>query len=73
MKAPTLLNALQIAWVQLLQDELITPINIEAAPLQLVAAVLEAASKGEEDERSLARAALFQWRLQYEAPSPRLH
>ena len=63
MTVPVLLNALQIAWVSLLRDESITDCNISTAPLTLVAAVLEAATKGEQDEHLLAQAALVRWHL----------
>ena len=44
MTVPVLLNALQIPWVSLF-EKLITDCNISTAPLTLVAAVLEAATK----------------------------
>ena len=52
MTAPLLLDALQIAWVRLLQCDAITDENIRTAPLKLVAAVLQAAARGEDDPQS---------------------
>ena len=49
MTAPVLMNAVHIAWISLLRDEQITPLNIETAPLRLLADIMEAAARGEED------------------------
>ena len=43
MTAPVLMNAVHIAWISLLRDEQITPLNIETAPLRLLADIMEAA------------------------------
>jgi len=61
MTAPLLLDALQIAWVRLLQCDAITDENIRTAPLKLVAAVLQAAARGEDDAIRLADAAVREW------------
>jgi hypothetical protein len=61
MTAPLLLNALQIAWMRLLQSEAITDENIKTAPLKVVAAVLQAASLGESDACALADAVIGNW------------
>ena len=61
MTAPLLLDALQIAWVRLLQCEAINDSNIRTAPLKLVAAVLQAAACGADDAKSLADAAVRDW------------
>ena len=62
MTAPVLMNAVQIAWITLLRDEQITPSNIETAPLRLLADIMEAAARGEEDAAALAETALLRWR-----------
>jgi hypothetical protein len=56
------MNAVQIAWVRLLRDEQITALNIETAPLRLLADIMEAAARGEEDASALAETALLRWR-----------
>ena len=61
MTAPLLLNALQIAWVTLLERDAITEENIDTAALKVVAAVLQAGSQGEADANILAGAAILQW------------
>jgi hypothetical protein len=61
MTAPLLLDALQIAWIRLLQVEAITGENIHSAPLKVVAAVLQAAALGEDDAERLADAAVLTW------------
>ena len=61
MTVPILLNALQIAWIRLLKSEAITDENIETAPLKVVAAVLQAGSRGEANASILADAAILQW------------
>jgi len=62
MTAPVLMNAVHIAWISLLRDEQITPLNIETAPLRLLADIMEAAARGEADAASLAEIALLRWR-----------
>ena len=62
MTAPVLMNAVHIAWISLLRDEQITPLNIETAPLRLLADIMEAAARGEEDAAALAETALLRWR-----------
>ena len=59
MTAPVLMNAVHIAWISLLRDEQITPLNIETAPLRLLADIMEAAARGEEDAAALAETALL--------------
>jgi len=41
--ASRLMNAVHIAWMSLLRDEKITSLNIETAPLRLLADTMEAA------------------------------
>jgi|SoiMethySBSTD1v2_1073268.scaffolds.fasta_scaffold2725747_1 hypothetical protein len=62
MTAPTLMNAVQIAWIRLLRDEQINSSNIETAPLLLLATIMEAAGGGEENSAALAEIALQGWR-----------
>jgi hypothetical protein len=69
MNAPDLLDAMHIAWVSLLKQELISASNIEHAPLQLVAAVLQAAQSGSNDPHALANIALRHWIEMYSKPS----
>ena len=61
MTAPVLMNAVHIAWMRLLREEQITPLNIETAPLRLLADIMAAAAKGEEDAAALAEVALLRW------------
>lgn len=58
---PLLLNALQLAWITLLQSEVINGRNIETAPLKVVASVLHAASEGETNPHILAEVAVSEW------------
>ena len=62
MTAPVLMNAVHIAWMSLLRDEQITPLNIETAPLRLLADIMEEAARGEKDAAALAEIALLRWR-----------
>jgi type II secretory pathway component PulK len=62
MDAPLLMNAVHIAWMKLLHSEQINAMNIETAPLRLLAAVMYAAQAGEQDARLLADAALADWK-----------
>jgi len=62
MTAPVLMNAVQIAWMSLLRDDQINASNIETAPLRLLASIMEAAGRGEEDAAALAKTALQGWR-----------
>ena len=48
--------------MSVLRDEQITPLNIETAPLRLLADIMEAAARGEEDAAALAETALLRWR-----------
>jgi hypothetical protein len=54
-------SAVAFAWVRLLQCEAINDANIRAAPLRVVAAVLQAAASGEENAERLADAAVRDW------------
>ena len=62
MTAPVLMNAVHDCLDELLRDEQITPSNIETAPLRLLADIMEAAARGEEDAAALAETALLRWR-----------
>ena|SRR5688572_16749447 len=55
MTAPILMNAVQIAWLSLLGHEQITGTNIEAAPLRLLAAIMQASTDGESVSRDSAQ------------------
>ena len=68
MNAPDLLDAVHIAWVSLLKQNLISASNIENAPLQLLAAVLEASQSGGNDPHSLADVAVRHWLALYVDP-----
>jgi len=61
MTAPTLMNAVQIAWTSLLRQQQISGLNIETAPLRLLSAVMEASVGGENDPKALAEMALVLW------------
>ena len=68
MDAPLLMNAVHIAWMKLLHSEQINAINIETAPLRLLAAVMYASQGGEQDPQLLADAALADWKDRPDVP-----
>jgi hypothetical protein len=75
MDASLLMNAVHIAWTNLLRSEQIDSANIETAPVRLLMAVMFAAQNGEKSPENLAAAAVVRWleRPEVEAEAVTLH
>ncbi len=69
--AHLLVRAFELAWLRMLNDELITANNILVAPTQLMTAVIGSAGDADEPE-ALSERAILKWRSDFDRGSPTL-
>ena len=67
--AHLLVRAFELAWLRMLNDELITANNILTVPTQLMTAVIGAASDNEMEPEALSERAIVKWRSDFDRGS----